>query len=48
MHLQFENTPTTRRRLTDMLGEEMDRTKYFAADTKLSRCGWIDNPTANT
>ena len=23
-------------------------TKYFAADTKLSRCGWIDNSTANT
>ena len=22
--------------------------KYFAADTKLSRCGWIDNSTANT
>ena len=21
-------------------------TKYFAADTKLSRCGWIDNSTA--
>ena len=23
-------------------------TKYFAADNKLSRCGWIDNSTANT
>ena len=23
-------------------------TKYFAADTKLYRCGWIDNSTANT
>ena len=23
-------------------------TKYFAADTKLSRCGWIDNSTAST
>ena len=23
-------------------------TQYFAADTKLSRCGWIDNSTANT
>ena len=23
-------------------------TKYFATDTKLSRCGWIDNSTANT
>ena len=23
-------------------------TKYFAVDTKLSRCGWIDNSTANT
>ena len=23
-------------------------TKYFPADTKLSRCGWIDNSTANT
>ena len=23
-------------------------TKYFAADIKLSRCGWIDNSTANT
>ena len=23
-------------------------TKYFAADTKLSRFGWIDNSTANT
>ena len=23
-------------------------TKYFAANTKLSRCGWIDNSTANT
>ena len=23
-------------------------TNYFAADTKLSRCGWIDNSTANT
>ena len=23
-------------------------TKYFVADTKLSRCGWIDNSTANT
>ena len=23
-------------------------TKYLAADTKLSRCGWIDNSTANT
>ena len=23
-------------------------TKYFAADTKLSRCGWIDNSTFNT
>ena len=23
-------------------------TKYFAADIKFSRCGWIDNSTANT
>ena len=23
-------------------------TKYFAADTKLSMCGWIDNSIANT
>ena len=23
-------------------------TKYIAADTNLSRCGWIDNSTANT
>ena len=23
-------------------------TKYFATDIKLSRCGWIDNSTANT
>ena len=23
-------------------------TKHFAADTMLSRCGWIDNSTANT
>ena len=23
-------------------------TKYFAADTKLSRCGWIDNSTTNS
>ena len=23
-------------------------TKYFAPDTKLPRCGWIDNSTANT
>ena len=23
-------------------------TKYFAADIKSSRCGWIDNATANT
>ena len=23
-------------------------TKYLAVDTKLSRCGWIDNSTANT
>ena len=23
-------------------------TKHFAADTKLSRCGWIDNSAANT
>ena len=23
-------------------------TKYFAADIKLSRCGWIDNSVANT
>ena len=23
-------------------------TKHFAADTKLSRCGWIDNSIANT
>ena len=23
-------------------------TKYIAVDTKLSRCGWIDNSTANT
>ena len=23
-------------------------TKYFAADAKLSRCGWIDNSAANT
>ena len=23
-------------------------TKYFVADIKLSRCGWIDNSTANT
>ena len=23
-------------------------TKYFTVDTKLSRCGWIDNSTANT
>ena len=23
-------------------------TKYFAVDIELSRCGWIDNSTANT